>query len=312
VSTVRERREKREGWDLEKVQNRRPKGNACPRQLKEVAVMHYMELDPQFPREVEVFRLALETEFRKLREDESLLWVAAGPAGEHDVLDATSDLPDTIILSVVPPFPGNSSLVICSPTSSKAIQQRLARSGWERTSPKKRVELRRYIERHKGRYWRLLPPEKQERIIAEEVAAWEETKRKRDEDERYLASLKPEQREREEKRRDDERLAAMKPLERKEELRRRRIIHFGTLRIPPGEMVKFTKTDTQYMVASGAGKPENGGTILSEPGKGLFSIEYLTRLLMGKEFDKAIDVWSLWEYKSETLRSIFKRYFPEG
>jgi hypothetical protein len=116
----------------------------------------------------------------------------------------------------------------------------------------------------------------------------------------------------EEKRRDEERLASMSPQEREEELQRRREIHFGTLRIPMHEMITFTQTGAQYMVASGAGRPENGGTLLVVPGKGLCSLGWLTRRLMGKEFDEDGDVWALWEYKGETLRNIFGRYFPRN
>jgi hypothetical protein len=268
-----------------------------------------MELNPDLLEEMETLKLVLETEFTKLQEGESLLWAAAGADGTQELMEATNDLPDAIMMSVVPPFPGNASVIICSPQSSLTIQQRLGSVGWERTSAKGITALRGYLERHHFKYWRSLAPEQQDKIIAAEVAAWEVEKRRCDEDERYLASLTPEEREREEKRRDEERLAAMKPEDRKKELARRRMIHFGTLRIPAGEMVIFTPTGNQYMVASGAGKPENGGTILSNHGKGLCSIGYLTRLIMGEEFDEDADVWSLWEYKGETLREIFRRYF---
>jgi hypothetical protein len=214
------------------------------------------------------------------------------------------------MMSVVPPFPGNASLVISSTESSQTIQQRLGGAGWAKSSAKGVVELRRYLERHHSKYWRSLAPEKQDTIIAAEVAAWEVEKRRRDEDERYLTSLSAKQREREEKRRDEERLAAMKPAARKQELARRRMIHFGTLRIPMGEMVTFIKTRENYMVASGSGRPDSGGTLLSVPGEGLFSIRLLTRRLMGREFDEGGDVWALWEYKGETLRNIYARMFP--
>jgi len=270
----------------------------------------YRELGSQFSREVEVFRLVLETECRTPTEDETLLWAAAGSVGTLDLVDATRDLPDTILLSVVPPFPGNSSLVISSSTSSQIIQQRLGAAGWEKASSKKISELRRYLERHHRRYWRSLTPEQQEKIIDREIAEWEAKVRRSKEDERYLASLSPEEREREEKRRDEEKLASMSSQKRREELQRRREIHFGTLRIPMREMVTFIRTGAQYMVASGSGRPEAGGSLLAVPGEGLFSIQSLTRRLMAQEFDEDGDVWALWEYNGETLRSIFERYFP--
>jgi hypothetical protein len=269
----------------------------------------YLELDPALLDQINMLRLVLEIEFRKLREGETLLWVVAGTDGMRELDDATIDLPDTVIMSIIPPFPGDTSVVIASLHSLQIIQQRLAGVGWEKASPDDEAEFRRHLERHRGEYWESLAPEQRERRIAEDIAWWEETKRRRDEDERYLASLTPEQREREEKRRDKERLASMRPREREEELQRRREIHFGTLRIPMCEMITFTGTGAHYMVASGTGRPENGGVLLAVPGEGLFSIRLLTRRLMGKEFDEDGDVWALWEYKGETLRNIFGRYF---
>jgi hypothetical protein len=171
----------------------------------------------------------------------------------------------------------DTSVVIASLRSFQIIQQRLAGVGWEKASPDDTAELRRHLKMHHGEYWE---------------------------------SLAPEQREREKIRRDEERLASMSPREREEELPRRREIHFGTLRIPMREMITFTRTGAQYVVASGTGRPENGGTLLAVPGEGLFSIRLLTRRLMCNEFDEDGDVWALWEYKGETLRDIFGRYFP--
>lgn len=270
----------------------------------------YLKLDPDLLDPLDTLGLVLEMEFRKLSEGETLLWVVAETDGMRELTDATIDLPDTVIISIVPPFPVYTSVVIASLRSFQIIQQRLAGVGWEKASPDDTAVLRRHLKRHHGEYWESLAPEQRERRITEDIARWEETKRRRDEDERYLASLTPEQREREETRRDEERLASMSPREREEELQRRREIHFGTLRIPMREMITFTRTGAQYMVASGTGRPENGGTLLAVPGEGLFSIRLLTRRLMCKEFEEDGDVWALWEYKGETLRDIFGRYFP--
>jgi len=270
----------------------------------------YLQLDLGLMDQLEVLQLVLDMEFRKLRQDESLLWVAAAADGMRELDAATSDLPDTVILRIFPPFPEDSSVVIAPSDSLQTMRGRLAAAGWVKASPDYTAELHRHLERHHHEYWKSLEPQQRERRIAQEIAEWNETKRRRDEDERYLASLPPEQREREEKRRGEEGLASMSPREREEELRRRQDIHFGTLRIPMREMITFTKTGAAYMVASGTGRPENGGSLLAVPGEGLFSIRYLTRRLMGQEFDEDGDVWALWEYKGETLRNIFERYFP--
>jgi hypothetical protein len=48
-------------------------------------------------------------------------------------------------------------------------------------------------------------------------------------------------------------------------------------------------------VASGEGRPENGGVLLLVPGEGLFSMKLLIRRLMGTQYDKVTVVWTLWE-----------------
>lgn len=47
--------------------------------------------------------------------------------------------------------------------------------------------------------------------------------------------------------------------EKEEELKRRHEIHFGTIQIPMGETVTFSKTGARYVVASGTGSRERRG-----------------------------------------------------
>ena len=112
-------------------------------------------------------------------------------------------------------------------------------------------------------------------------------RRERQEEEDYMASLTSEQRE--------------------ATLQRMKEIHFGTLGIPMREGITFTKTGAQYIIGSGRGKPNNGGTLVVVPGEGLWSLRALTRRLMGEEFNETGDVWSLWDHKGESLRSIFEQ-----
>ena len=271
----------------------------------------YLELGRDFQDQFCTLALVLAADFRRLDESESLLWVSVSADGEDQLQDATDRLPDLVAMSFVPPFPDDSHVVVGSHISISTVQKRLAGLGWEKASPDDATAFYSYLDEHHGNYWQTLTPEQQERRIVEDMLWYEGIQRKRDEDERYLASLSPGEREREEKRRDEKMLASMRPREREQELQRRREIHFGTLRIPMKELITFSKTGTQYMVASGTGRPENGGTLLHIPEQGLFSIRLLTRKLMGDAFDEDGDVWALWEYNGKELRSVYGRYFRE-
>ena len=57
-------------------------------------------------------------------------------------------------------------------------------------------------------------------------------------------------------------------------------INFGAIGIGIGESIVFIASGEQFMVASGDGTQENGGTLLAYPngsGKGLFGLEYTTK-----------------------------------
>lgn len=272
----------------------------------------YLELGIAFQDQFNTLAMVLAIEFRKLREGESLLWLSADTDGMQALEDATNDLPDLVTMQFIPPFPEDTWVVTGSVGSVLTVQERLAALIWGKASPGDEADFYDYLEKHHSEYWESLTSEQQERRIADDVAWYEETRRKREEDKRYLTSLPPEQREREEKRRDDERLASMLPKEREEELQRRRRIHFGTLGIPMNEILTFIETGEQYAVASGSGRPENGGRLLFVQGEGLVSIRLLTRKLMGEKFDEGGDVWALWEYHGETLRSIYGKNFRDG
>ncbi len=248
-------------------------------------------------------------DFRQLKEGESLLWVSADADGMDEVRDATN-APDLIVMQFVPPFPEDTSIIVGTASTIELVQQRLTDLGWKSFSSEEEAELRNHLDEHKSEYWDSLTAEQQDLRIADLGSWWQEETQRGEADKKYLASLTPDARDREEKRRDERLLAAMTSLEKETELKRRREIHFGTLRIPMGEKVTFSRTGAQYMVASGKGKPDNGGTVLSVPGEGLVSIRLLTRKLMGEDFVENGDVWALWEYRGEALRAIFERHLP--
>ncbi|OGW26533.1 MAG: hypothetical protein A2X59_00075 [Nitrospirae bacterium GWC2_42_7] len=69
----------------------------------------------------------------------------------------------------------------------------------------------------------------------------------------------------------------------------------------------------------GDGTPEVGGTMVrytdeeeaqhypNDDASHLFTLRYMTRQLLGIEFDDEKDIFELWEFKGETLRSLFIR-----
>lgn len=271
----------------------------------------YLELSPTLLEETEELKMVLALEFRSLQEDELALWTMEDLNRDAELRQVTDDLTDVIAMSFDPPFPPDASVLVASRKSVQIIENRLARVGWTSASAAEVTELRNCLQRRHAEYWESLEPGQQERWIAQEVARWEAEKRQTEEDQRYLASLAPEDREGELKRRDQIALALLSPPEMEEDLRRRRRIHFGTLGMPIGTVVTFIPTGQSYQVASGSGRPENGGALLLVPGEGLCCMRYLTRRLMAENFDEDGDVWALWEYKGESLRSRFRRYFPD-
>ena len=271
----------------------------------------YLELDSNFLERIEVLKMVMAMGFRELTEDEAALWSMEDSDRDTDLDRVINDLADVIVMRCDPPFPPDSCLVVASRRSVQIIENRLDRLGWASASADEVTELRNCLERGKAEYWKSLEPDQQERWMAQEVAGWEAEKRRFEENRRYRASLLPEDREREFKRRDEAALALLSPEEREEELQRRRRIHFGTLGMPIGTAITFIPTGQSHKVASGNGRPENGGILLLVPGEGLWSIRYLTRRLMAEKFEEDSDEWAFWEFEGESLRSRFRRRFPD-
>jgi len=83
---------------------------------------------------------------------------------------------------------------------------------------------------------------------------------------------------------------------------------FGTIGLKIGDEIVFRKDKLKFIVASGDGTPENGGTLVAYPDGNfdhLYSLRYITRKILGNEFDKGKDIFELWEYEEKTLRSIY-------
>lgn len=120
-------------------------------------------------------------------------------------------------------------------------------------------------------------------------------------------------------------------------------IDFGTLRIPAGQYVRFCVNGREFRVASGAGAAGSRGRLLSYPAPdrrvleedlrrqlaangavytkirfndhltqelaapGLYPIRMVTKRMLGAGFAPAADLWALWEYEGEDLRSRYNR-----
>ena len=85
---------------------------------------------------------------------------------------------------------------------------------------------------------------------------------------------------------------------------------FGTVGIKIGDKVSFKDSDIGFLVASGNGTPGNGGTMVKYEDRreiGGFSLLYMTRRLLGGIIPEKTDIFELWTYKDETLRSIHNR-----
>lgn len=83
-------------------------------------------------------------------------------------------------------------------------------------------------------------------------------------------------------------------------------IHFGTLGLKTGDMITFIPTGEDICVASGEGIPDNGGMLVRFPDNRddvSYSIRAMTRRLAGDRFNEDADVWRLWQYQDEDLRS---------
>lgn len=83
-------------------------------------------------------------------------------------------------------------------------------------------------------------------------------------------------------------------------------IHFGTLGLKKGDTITFIPTGEEIRVSSGQGTPDNGGTLVRFPDNrddASYSIRAMTRRLAGDRFNEDADVWRLWQYQDEDLRS---------
>ena len=95
-------------------------------------------------------------------------------------------------------------------------------------------------------------------------------------------------------------------MERRKSVKR---VHFGLVGVKAGDVVTFLPTNQMFMVNSGNGTPENGGTLVSSSeilGPGLFSLRLATRLLLGEHFNPRADVCALWAFGGKTLRAVYK------
>lgn len=84
-------------------------------------------------------------------------------------------------------------------------------------------------------------------------------------------------------------------------------IDFGTIGVKIGDTIIFEHTKTKYIVGSGEGTPGNGGTLIIWETEGLRSIKSATRHLMGTEYNEDLDLFSLWTFKGQTLRDLYKK-----
>jgi len=86
--------------------------------------------------------------------------------------------------------------------------------------------------------------------------------------------------------------------------------HFGLIGLKIGDEITFKKNARKFIVSSGNGTPDNGGTLVCDPenyNDGSYSLRYITRRLLGNEFDESIDIPSMWEYQGCILREMYDK-----
>lgn len=86
-------------------------------------------------------------------------------------------------------------------------------------------------------------------------------------------------------------------------------IHFGTIGLKIGDRIRFRNDNIYFIVSSGEGTPNNGGTLVRGQNwtrNELWSLRLATRRLLGAKFHDGIDAWSYWSYKGKTLREIYE------
>ncbi len=85
-------------------------------------------------------------------------------------------------------------------------------------------------------------------------------------------------------------------------------IHFGDLGLKIGDEITFIKDNKKFIVSSGNGTPDNGGTLVRYPEQGtnnLYCLRYMSRRLLADEFEETEDIFERWEYKGITLRKMW-------
>ena len=142
----------------------------------------YLELNPDLQDQFNTLALVLGIEFRRLREGESLLWATSDADGMREIENATSDLPDLVVMQFVPPFPDDSYVVVGTHSSISTVKQRLAGLGWEKASADDEEEFYDYMDRRHDEYWDSLTIDQQDRVIGDYIAEAEGIKRKGAED----------------------------------------------------------------------------------------------------------------------------------
>ena len=88
--------------------------------------------------------------------------------------------------------------------------------------------------------------------------------------------------------------------------------HFGMIGLQIGERIKFRDCEDVFIVSSGNGTPDNGGTLVrrqkSRKKNRFYSLRCMTRqMLGGKELPEQIDIWSYWVYNDITLREMLDK-----
>jgi hypothetical protein len=86
-------------------------------------------------------------------------------------------------------------------------------------------------------------------------------------------------------------------------------IDFGDIGLKPGDVIQSYFNGETYAVASGAGIPGNGGTLVENPDKkegGLISLRLLTRRKMGNDFEEDMYIFQLYTFRGKQLRTIYQ------
>ena len=88
--------------------------------------------------------------------------------------------------------------------------------------------------------------------------------------------------------------------------------HFGMIGLKIGERIKFRDCEDVFIVSSGNGTPDNGGTLVrrekSRKKNYYYSLRSMTRRMLGLgELPEQIDIWSYWSNEGATLREMLNK-----